>query len=169
MSVAEDIARIAQQEAVLVFPAFDEAAAFAVGCRIRERAMGEGLPIVVEIRLWDRLLFYCALPGSTASNSEWVRRKINVVRLYGKSTYGLVLAQNRPDRTFPPGLGLDPRDHVLAGGAFPLRVAGAGVIGVVAVSGLPERQDHGMVVDALCRHLGHDPNELSLPGVPEGA
>jgi tRNA (guanine-N1)-methyltransferase len=53
-------------------------------------------------------------------------------------------------------------DYVLAGGGFPIAVKGAGVIGVIAVSGLPERQDHGVVVDALCDHLGVDKRKLVL-------
>ena len=52
---------------------------------------------------------------------------------------------------------------MLAGGGFPVTVKGAGVIGVIAVSGLPERQDHGVVVAALCDHLGIDRKALALP------
>ncbi|TGW07145.1 hypothetical protein EN788_38365, partial [Mesorhizobium sp. M2D.F.Ca.ET.145.01.1.1] len=73
----------------------------------------------------------------------------------------------RPDRTFKIGEGLDIADYVLAGGGFPVAVKGAGVIGVIAVSGLPERQDHGVVVDALCDHLGIDRRKLALSADPE--
>jgi uncharacterized protein (UPF0303 family) len=52
---------------------------------------------------------------------------------------------------------------VLAGGGFPITVKGAGIIGVIAVSGLPEREDHGVVVDALCDHLGIKRKTLALP------
>ncbi len=52
---------------------------------------------------------------------------------------------------------------MLAGGGFPVTVKGAGIIGVIAVSGLPERQDHGVIVDALCDHLGMDRKALALP------
>jgi uncharacterized protein (UPF0303 family) len=58
---------------------------------------------------------------------------------------------------------LPAEDYVLAGGGFPVSVRGAGVIGAVVVSGLPERGDHGMVVDALCDFLGKDKAALSLP------
>lgn len=159
---AEDIAGIIEQERRLVLPAFDEAVAFALGAAIRERGLKEKLPIVVDIQTWDRPLFYAALPGSSADNANWARRKRNVVRLTLKSTYRLVLEKQRPDRTFPVGQGLDPADYVLAGGGFPIAVANAGVIGVIAVSGLPERQDHGVVVDALCDHLGIARAELAL-------
>ncbi|MDI6028136.1 heme-degrading domain-containing protein [Corticibacterium sp. UT-5YL-CI-8] len=159
---AEDIAGIIEQERRLVLPAFDEAVAFALGAAIRERGLAENMPIVVDIQTWDRPLFYAALPGSSADNANWARRKRNVVRLMLKSTYRLVLEKQRPDRTFPVGQGLDPADYVLAGGGFPVAVANAGVVGVIAVSGLPERQDHGVVVDALCDHVGIARAELAL-------
>lgn len=163
MASERDIEVIKRQEAELVLDRFDEAVAFEIGSRIRARGLAENLPIVVDIRTFDRPLFYAALPGSNGSNPDWVRRKINVVRRYLKSTYRLVLEQDRPDRTFKPGEGLDAADYVLAGGGFPIAVKGAGVIGVIAVSGLPERDDHGLVVEALCGYLGKDAGTLALP------
>lgn len=162
-----DIRTIMRQEAELVLDRFDEAVAFALGAAIRERALKENLPIVVDIRTFDRPLFYAAMPGSNGSNPEWTRRKGNVVRRFLKSTYRMVLEQQRPDRTFRPGEGLDVSDYVLAGGGFPVAVRGAGVIGVIAVSGLPEREDHGVVVEALCEHLGKDAEALALPRLSE--
>ena len=163
MAAADDIALIQKQEETLVFPAFDEAVAFKVGAAIRERALAEKLPIIVDIRLWDRPLFYAALPGSNASNPDWARRKINVVKRYLKSTYRLVLEQQSPDRTFKVGEGLDIADYVLAGGGFPITVKGAGVIGAITVSGLPEREDHGVVVAAICECLGFERSDFALP------
>ena len=165
MSAEDDLKIVRAQEAALVFPRFDEATAFAIGTALRDRALADNLPIIIDIQLWDRPLFYAALPGSSATNANWARRKRNVVRLMLKSTYRLVLEKNRPDRTFPVGEGLDPADYVLAGGGFPITVAGAGVIGVIAVSGLPERDDHGIVVAALCAHLGLDPAAYALSPV----
>ncbi len=165
MAVETDIARIKAQEAALVFDSFDEATAFAIGSRLRDRALAESLPVVIDIQLWDRPLFYAALPGSTGANPNWARRKRNVVKMFLASTYRLVLQQQRPDRTFKIGEGLSVEDYVLAGGGFPITVKGAGVIGAIAVSGLPEREDHGVIVDALCDHFGRPRAELSLPSV----
>lgn len=162
MTTSKDITKIAEQEKALVFERFDEATAFEIGSALRQRALAEKLPIVIEIRTWDRLLFYAALPGSTASNNEWVRRKFNVVQMFRRSTYGMVLERNSPDKTFPVGWGLDIADYVLAGGAFPVNVEGAGVIGGIGVSGLPDRQDHELVVTVLCSHLGLDPAKFAL-------
>lgn len=59
--------------------------------------------------------------------------------------------------------GLPMADYAAHGGAFPLAVAGAGVIGCVAVSGLPQQADHMLVVDALCTILDRDPAGFALP------
>lgn len=165
MAAAEDISKIAKQESRLLFEAFDEATAFDIGSAIRARGLAERFPIVVDIRMWDRTLFYCALPGSTVGNSEWTRRKINVVKMFHRSSYRMVLQKAREDRTFPVGEALPIEDYVLAGGGFPIRIKGVGVVGAIAVSGLPERQDHEVVVGALCDHLGIDRQELALPPV----
>jgi uncharacterized protein (UPF0303 family) len=165
MAAAEDVKRIAEQEARLVFEGFTEATAFEIGSAIRARGLSENFPVIVDIRLWDRALFYCALPGSTSGNTEWARRKINVVKVFHRSSYRMVLTKAREDRTFPVGEALPIEDYVLAGGGFPIRVKGVGVVGAIAVSGLPERQDHEVVVAAICDHLGISSHELALPPV----
>jgi uncharacterized protein (UPF0303 family) len=162
MATADDIETIKRQEAVLVFGRFDEATAFEIGAALRARGLKETLPIVIDIRTFDRQLFYAALPGSSANNANWVRRKINTVKMFHKSTYRMVLEQNSADSTFAPRYGLDMADYALAGGGFPIRLEGTGVIGAITVSGLPERDDHCLVVDALCDHLGRDRAALAL-------
>lgn len=163
MAAKEDIAGIVEQEKALVFARFDEDAAFALGVLARETAIAQALTVIIDIRLWDRPLFYAALPGSAAANADWARRKINAVRAYQKSSYRMFLEEGASARIFPPDHGLDPADYAIAGGAFPIRLTGAGVIGAIAVSGLPQREDHDLVVRVLCRHLGHDASRLALP------
>jgi len=164
MSAAEDIAKIIEQEAALVFAAFDEAAAFELGSALRARALAGNLPINIDIRLWDRPLFYCAMPGSRASNQDWARRKINAVRHFLKPSYRLFLEQGGKDQVIAAHHGLPATDYIFAGGAFPIRVRNAGVIGAVAISGLPSRQDHNTVVAGLADLLGADGASLALGG-----
>lgn len=147
-----DIDLVKKQELELVLGQFDEAVAFAIGNSVRERALAEGLSLVVDIRTWDRQLFFAATPGTSADNAEWVRRKINTVRRYQRASYRMVL--ERGEGPFSPQSGADSADYVIAGGGFPIRVTGAGIIGCITISGLPGRRDHGVAVDALCDHLG---------------
>lgn len=167
MPAADDVARIIEQEKALVFASFDEAHAFALGGRLRDLALADALPINIDIRLWDRPLFYAAMPGSTASNHDWARRKINTVRHFQKASYRVFLEQGGVEQVVPARHGLPTDQFVLAGGGFPIRVAGAGVIGAgvigaVAISGLPSRRDHATVVAALAAHLGQDAAALAL-------
>ena len=163
MAIAEDIARIIEQERGLVFPGFDEHAAFAIGSAIRERALRESLGLAADVRLWDRPLFFCAMPGTTGDNPNWIRRKANTVQRLHKSTYRIVLEAGGKDRLFPPHRALSPEDYVMAGGGFPIRVKGVGVIGAVTVSGLHERDDHEVAVGAICDFLGADRDLFALP------
>ena len=163
MAAAEDLAKVIEQERGLVFHKFDEHAAFAIGSLIRGRAVRETLGLVADIRLWDRPLMYFAMPGTTADNPNWVRRKANTVQRLQKSTYRLVLETGGQDRLFPPQRALPPEDYVLAGGGFPIRVRGIGVVGAVTVSGLHERDDHEVAVSAICEHLGADRKAFALP------
>ena len=161
MAVAEDIALVKRQEQDLVLAAFDEGVAFALGSAIRDRALAEGMGIVVDIRTWDRQMFFAATAGTNADNAEWVRRKINTVRRYQRASYRMVL--ERGEEPFPPQSGADPADYVIAGGGFPISVKGAGIIGCLTISGLPGRLDHGVAVAALCDHLGLATSTYALP------
>jgi uncharacterized protein (UPF0303 family) len=162
MAAEDEITTIATQEEALVFDGFDEARAFALGSLTREIAAARGLGVVIDIRFWNRPLFFAATTGVNAGNHEWVRRKINVVQRFLKSSYRMVLEQQRPDRTFAPQHGLAAEDYVLAGGGFPISIKGVGPVGAITVSGLPEREDHNLVVEALCAHLGIDHERLRL-------
>lgn len=163
MAREDDIKLIIEQEKTLVFPAFDEAVAFKIGSAIRASAIAAGQGIVCDVRTWEMPLFYMALPGTNGGNQNWVRRKINLVKVVAKSSYRVVLEKSWEGDVFPPRWGLDNMDVVLAGGSFPIRVKGAGLIGAITVSGLHERDDHRLVVEAICDHLGADKKALTLP------
>jgi len=161
MAIADDIALIKRQEQELVLPRLDEDVAFSIGSSVRNRALAEGLSLVVDICTWDRRLFFAATAGTGPDNAEWVRRKINSVRRFQRASYRLVL--ERGEAPPPPQAGVDPVDYVFAGGGFPLRVPGAGIIGCLTISGLPGREDHNVGVAALCEHLGVECAGYALP------
>jgi uncharacterized protein (UPF0303 family) len=161
MTDQADIDILIEQEKLLVFPAFSEEDAFRIGSALKARADKESVPLVIDISLWDRKLFYFARPGSTSDNEDWVRRKFNLARRVHKSSYraGRELAAaglTLKDRN------LDEADYAPHGGAFPIRLANAGAIGAVTISGLPQRDDHNWVASAIASHLGIDISDIAL-------
>lgn len=162
MALNDDIARIAEQERALIFSSFDENVAFRLGTWLREYALSNGWGIAIDIRSFDRPFFYAATAGASADNAGWARRKTNVVKHFQKSSYRVGLEFQARGMSIEERGDLPAADYAAKGGAFPIRVAGAGVIGAVAISGLPQRLDHETVVAALCALLGHDPAPLAL-------
>lgn len=165
MSTADDLARIALQEQQLQFPAFDEETAWRLGSRLRSLALERGLSLVIDIRRTGQPgqpLFYAALPGTTPDNPEWVRRKSNVVFRFQRSSYAIGLEMEQKQSTLEERYGLPLADYACHGGSFPIRVRTAGFIGAVTVSGLPQRDDHNLVIEGLCIELGMDYAALRL-------
>ncbi|MGD0098350.1 MAG: heme-degrading domain-containing protein [Terracidiphilus sp.] len=167
MGVPEDLERIALQERELILPRFDAEVAWKLGNRLRSIALERGLNLVIDVRRFGQPLFYAALDGTTPDNPEWVRRKINVVARFHRSSYRVGMTLKSKNETLHEKLGVPVADFAAAGGSFPLSVAGAGIVGCVTVSGLPQRSDHELVVEALCAELGRDYADLRLP--PEQA
>jgi uncharacterized protein (UPF0303 family) len=162
MTIESDIAQIKAQEEVLQFSKFDETDAWMLGTTMRDAAERQKLPLVIHIEVAGRQLFYTALPGTGPDNTSWAMRKVKTVMRFHAASYRVGL-QHGPHRPFGPERGIDPMTHAPAGGGFPIAIKGVGVVGCVAVSGVPQRQDHGFVVEALCNHLGLPHAELALP------
>ncbi len=119
--------------------------------------------LVIDIQRFGQALFFCALAGSTPDNSNWACRKSNVVARFYRSSYGMGLEFQQKNTTLVDRFGLALTEFAAHGGSFPIALAGSGVIGSVAVSGLPQRADHELVVEALCGELGYEYAELRLP------
>ena len=162
MGLVEDLERIAVQERELQLPHLDARMAWELGVSLRTIAAERILPVVIDIRRFGQPLFYAALEGTTPDNAEWVRRKSNVVARFHTSSYavGLKLKQKHESLTEQQGLPL--ADYATHGGSFPITVKGAGVGGSITVSGLPQRADHELVVEAICGLLGREYYELRL-------
>lgn len=145
----ELIAAIEEQERRLVFRRFDETSAWALGCLLVDLATSRALPVAVDIRRGEQQLFHAALPGASADNDAWIARKVRVVYRYAASSYLVGRRLAAKGQQLGPDLGVDPAQFAAHGGAFPIRVPGAGVIGAVTVSGLPQADDHALVVEAV--------------------
>lgn len=163
MGLNEDLDRIALQERELVLPHLDADIVWQIGSKLRSIAAERQLPIVIDIRRFGQPLFYAAMDGTTPDNPEWVRRKSNVVARFHHSSYTAALNEKLKGRTIYESQGLPLADYATHGGSFPLRVANAGVVGSITVSGVPMRQDHELVIEALCAVLGRNYDDLKIP------
>lgn len=163
MALSDDLKTIRLQEQELHFSRFDEDVAWQLGMRVRELAVARKFGVVIDVRRFGQAMFYCALPGTSPDNPEWVRRKGNVVARFHRSSYAIGLELQQSGGTLMEKHGLSLADYAVHGGSFPIRVASAGVIGSVTVSGVPQRSDHELVVEALSFVLGKDYTSLALP------
>ncbi len=162
MSLEDDIARLKVQEEKLRFKSFTEDDAWQLGTAMRNRAVERKLPLVIDIRIGNRPLFYVALPGTTPENPDWVRRKVNTVMRFHSSTYRVGLEHQKSGKPFDESRGLAPLDYAPAGGGFPIYVIGTGIVGTVTVSGIPQREDHAFVAESIALHLGVDYAGIAL-------
>lgn len=148
---APAIAELEEQERRLTLRRFSYDDAWALGSLLVEMAREREAPVAIDIRRGGQQLFHAALPGSTPDNDAWIDRKRRAVERYGCSSYLVGSRFRAKGTTFEESSRLDPDRYAAHGGAFPIAVEGAGVIGTVVVSGLPQVADHALVVAALER------------------
>ncbi len=146
---AELVRALEDDERRLVLRRFDNTDAWRLGSTLAGWATERGLDVVVLIERNGHELFHAVLGGATPDNDAWARRKINVVRRFEASSYLVGRRLAATGRALDADWGVDPAGFAAHGGAFPIRIAGVGVVGVVAVSGLPQAEDHALVVAAL--------------------
>lgn len=154
MGIEQDLATIAAQERALVFQNFSAETAWDLGCRLRQDAVRRGAAMTFEIQVAGKTIFMTATDGAPAGQVNWIRRKRNVVQLFEKSSYAVGLELQMTGKTIEERHGLSLMDYAMHGGAFPLVLRGTGCIGSVIASGLAQREDHNIVVEALAAILG---------------
>ena len=141
------------ESAHLVFPQFNEDQAWDLGCRLVSMSKRADFGVVINIRTANRTLFHASLPGSAPLNDNWARRKSNTALQFQESSL-LVGTRNLANGQTLADQGLDEADYADHGGAVPICVVGVGVVAVVTVSGLPQCEDHALVVRAIIEMLG---------------
>ena len=150
--------KLRQQEEELQFRRFDNDTALQIGLRLVELAKAANKAITVDIVRNGQQLFHCALAGTAPDNDEWARRKGNVVTRFGHSSYYMGTHYRARGTTFEEASRLDLNQYAAHGGAFPILVRDVGLVGSVAVSGLPQAEDHELVVGVLREFVAGEPS-----------
>jgi uncharacterized protein (UPF0303 family) len=142
-----------EEEMRLTLPSLTVTDALEIGEITKLFGQDRSLPIAVEVRLGDWIIYHASLPGSTAENQWWIDRKARVVMLKHHSTmYERVSAQERGVDWHKENNLLD-ETHAIHGGGLPLITKGDGCVGVLLISGLPQVQDHLLGVEVLTEFL----------------
>jgi uncharacterized protein (UPF0303 family) len=142
-----------QEEQELRFRSFTNDTALELGLLVVDEAKRRDKRITVDITRKGHRLFLHAMEGMSPENEDWIRRKNNVSNHFGTSSWHTACRLRSEGATIEEKYGLPLADYVGAGGAFPLFVEGEGQIGTVTVSGLPDQEDHDLLVSALRRFL----------------
>ena len=154
MSIATDLDTIAAQERLLQFHAFSPDTAWDLGSRLRADALAREAAMTFEIQIAGRTVFLATTGFPAPGQADWIRRKRNVVMRFGRSSYAVGLQLAQEGKTIEERHGLTLDDYAMHGGGFPITLDGTGLVGSVIASGLAQRDDHAMVVDALAAVLG---------------
>jgi len=150
-----DLDILAQQERTLRFTSFGADTAWQLGSLLRSKLVELGAGGTIEIEVNGHLLFACATAGATPGQADWIRRKRNTVRRFARSSYGVGRQLALDGQTMEERHGLTLADYAAHGGGFPLWLGGC-CVGSVVLSGLAQREDHALVVDALAEVLSVD-------------
>jgi uncharacterized protein (UPF0303 family) len=147
-----------QQEEEIQFASFTNDTAFAVGMALLEEARKRSKPVAIDITRSGQQLFHFAMAGTTIDNGEWIKRKNNVVNRFGHSSYYVGISLQNAGQTIEEKYLISSGTYAAHGGAFPLIIKDVGVVGTITVSGLPQREDHELVVTTLKQFLASSTN-----------
>ena len=141
------------EEKVLQLDSINNLDAVNIGRIATEIAIDRKLPVAIEVRIGDWIIYHVSLPGSTPENDWWISRKARVVLLKHHSTlYERVSAEERGVDWHKENDLLD-ETHAIHGGGLPLITKNEGFIGVLIISGLPQVEDHLLGVEVLTEFL----------------
>ena len=145
--------QLINEEQILTLPSLDLAGALEIGEISKSIAVLRKLPLAIQVRLGDWIIYHASLPGSTSENHWWIDRKARVVMLKHHSTlFERVSAEERGADWHKENNLLD-ETHAIHGGGLPLITKDDGFVGVLLISGLPQVEDHLLGVEVLTEFL----------------
>ena len=147
------------EEKILRLSSLTNTDAIAIGEIATTLGKQRRVPIAVQVRIGDWIVFHASLQGSKPENDAWIKRKVAVVELKHHSTmYERVSAEERGVDWHKENI-LQDETHAIHGGAIPL-ITGEGFKGILIISGLPQVEDHLFAVEVLTEFLARKGEEL---------
>ena len=148
--------QLLQEEQELQFAKFNEDTAWKIGSQLVERSVNQNFPVTIDITRGDHQLFHASLRGTSADNDEWIKRKVRLVYRFGHSSFYMGQLLKSKGRRIEEAYLLSENLYAPHGGCFPILVKDTGMIGTITASGLPQEDDHKLVVQAIRDFLAQE-------------
>ena len=148
------------EEQILTLPSLSTAEALEIGEIAKSLGVARNLPIAIEVRLGDWIIYHASLPGSNPENDWWMSRKARTVMLKQHSTMCERVSAEERGVDWHKENNLLDETHAIHGGGLPLITKHEGFVGVLLISGLPQVEDHLLGVEVLTEFLAHKGEQL---------
>jgi uncharacterized protein (UPF0303 family) len=155
-------AQLALEAQTLVLPSLSQAEAIEIGEIAAGLGRDRALPIAVEVRMGQWIVFHVSLPGSTEENDSWIARNARVVLAKGNSTMFERVAAEESGINWYEHNSLSEELHAVHGGGLPLNVTGVGMAGILLISGLPQVEDHLLGVEVIAEYLARKGEQSAI-------
>ena len=152
-------AKLREEELVLKLPSLTNSDAVEIGEIATTLGNQRKLPIAIEVRSGDWIVFHASLEGSKPENDWWINRKVAVVKLKQHSTMYERVSAEEHGVDWHKENNLQDETHAIHGGALPL-ITNEGFKGILIISGLPQVEDHIFAVEVLTEFLARKGEEL---------
>lgn len=141
--------QLLQEEQDLQFTKFNEDVAWELGCQLVEAARDRNLSVTIDIMRGTHQLFHASLRGTSPDNDEWVKRKVRLVYRFGHSSFYIGQLLKSKGKSIEQAFLVSESEYAPHGGCFPIILKDSGIVGTITVSGLPQEEDHKLVVQAI--------------------
>ena len=145
--------QLLREEQILTLPHIDISDGIEIGEIAKSLAVLRMLPIAIEVRLGDWIIYHVSLPGSRPENDWWISRKARTVTLKKHSTMHERVSAEERGVDWHKENNLPDKTHAIHGGGLPLITKNEGFVGVLLISGLPQVEDHLLGVEVLTEFL----------------
>ena len=144
--------QLLEEEAVLQLSSLTNTDALEIGEIAATLGKQRKLPIAIEVRIGDWIVFHASLEGSKPENDWWINRKVSVVMLKHHSTMFERVSAEERGTDWHKENGVTDETHAIHGGALAL-ITPTGFAGILIISGLPQVDDHLFAVEVLTEFL----------------
>jgi len=144
--------QLLNEEQILKLPSLTNTDAIEIGQIAVTLGSQRKLPIAIEVRIANWIVFHASLEGSKPENDWWINRKVEVVMLNQHSTMFERVSAEERGVDWHKENGVTDETHAIHGGALPL-ITDDGFKGILIISGLPQVEDHLLAVEVLTEFL----------------